>query len=311
MIGSGFSRNADKTGQAIPDLPLWTTLGEMLYRELYPQGLIPLAEFERAELRATSGLGPIRLASEYEAAFGRARLNQLLLSSIRDEGYTPSQIHRLLLNLPWSDVFTTNYDTLLERTTRSVVDRRYDLVQTAADIPGRMKPRIVKLHGSFPSHRPFIITEEDYRTYPKSFAPFVNTVQQSIMENSLCLLGFSGDDPNFMYWTGWVRDNLGDAVGSIYLCGLLDLSASQRALLARRNVTPINLSPLFPAGADRHRRAMRWFLLSLMNGRASDAMAWPGGGTPFVEQPPDLPPILPPPADQVYQPSPYHPGMPQ
>ena len=26
-------------------------------------------------------------------------------------------------------------------------------------------PEIIKLHGSFPSHRPFIITEEDYRTY--------------------------------------------------------------------------------------------------------------------------------------------------
>ena len=88
------------------------------------------------------------------------------------------------------DVFTTNYDTLLERAQVGVVDRKYDVVPTASDIVGRMKPRIVKLHGSFPSHRPFIITEEDYRTYPKRFAPFVNMVQQSIMENVFCLIGF-------------------------------------------------------------------------------------------------------------------------
>lgn len=130
------------------------------------------------------------------------------------------------------------------------------------------------------------------------------------MENSLCLLGFSGDDPNFMYWTGWVRDNLGDAVGSIYLCGLFDLSDSQRALLARRNVTPINLTPLFSSGPDRHRRAVRWLLLSLMNGKAADPREWPDGGSAFVEQPQDLPPLLPPPAGQIYEASPYHPAMP-
>ena len=44
------------------------------------------------------------------------------------------------------------------------------------------QPRIVKLHGSFPADFPLIVTEEDYRTYPKTFAPFVNTVQQAMME---------------------------------------------------------------------------------------------------------------------------------
>jgi hypothetical protein len=41
----------------------------------------------------------------------------------------------------------------------------------------------------------------------KNFAPFVNTVQQTLLEKSLCLIGFSGDDPNFLQWIGWIRDN--------------------------------------------------------------------------------------------------------
>ncbi|WP_408649571.1 SIR2 family protein [Acinetobacter baumannii] len=45
-------------------------------------------------------------------------------------------------------------------------------------------PRIIKLHGTVPAHIPFIFTEEDYRTYPKKFAPFVNTVQQIMMNSS-------------------------------------------------------------------------------------------------------------------------------
>ena len=70
------------------------------------------------------------------------------------------------------------------------------------------RPRIVKLHGSLPAQFPLIVTEEDYRTYPTKFAPFVNTVQQAMMETVFLLIGFSGDDPNFLNWSGWVRDNL-------------------------------------------------------------------------------------------------------
>jgi len=295
MIGAGFSRNADKTLPSAPDFPLWAEVADLMYRELYPPASEPPPpDYHTAKLKATSGIGAVRLASEYEAAFGVTRLDALLLSVIRDDAYMPGEIHKSLLALPWSDVFTTNYDTLLERTRSSIVNRRYDLLLTSADIPGRMKPRIVKLHGSFPSHRPFVMTEEDFRTYPHRFAPFVNTVQQSIMENSLCLLGFSGDDPNFLYWSGWVRDNLGTSASNIYLCGLLNLTDSQRALLRRRNVTPIDLSPMFPPNiTNRHANAIRWFLLSLQNGAPSDPRSWPTGPAIGVTQPADLPPLIP------------------
>lgn len=39
----------------------------------------------------------------------------------------------------------------------------------------------MKLHGSFPAHSPFIFTEEDYRTYPRKFAPFVNGTYSTSM----------------------------------------------------------------------------------------------------------------------------------
>ena len=310
MVGAGFSRNADKTLSTAPDFPVWATLAEKFYEDLYPIGASSAEEYNIAKLRASSGSGALRLANEYEAEFGLSRLEQLLRQTIRDDAYMPGEIHRLLLTLPWSDVFTTNYDTLLERTRQDIVDRRYDLIQTAEDIPGRMKPRIVKLHGSFPSIRPFIITEDHFRTYPSEFGPFVNTVQQSIMENSFCLLGFSGDDPNFLYWTGWVRDNLGKAASNIYLCGLLNLSSSQRKLLAQRNVTPIDLTPLFPAGPNSHRNAIRWFLLSLLNGEPPDPRSWPHGRTSRVIPPIDLPALIPAPVGQIYGPTPMIPGMP-
>jgi SIR2-like domain len=263
MIGAGFSRNAIKVVPNAPDFPLWSHLADKL----------------KAQLKSTS-FDPLRLASEYAAVFTRQSLDDLLISLIPDLQYQPGKLHKLLLSLPWSDVFTTNYDTLLERTTPFIYDRKYDLVLTHSDLPGRMKPRIVKLHGSFPSHRRFIFTEEDYRTYPKEYAPFINTVQQSIMENIFCLIGFSGDDPNFLNWIGWVGDNLGESTPPIYLCGLLNLSISQKQLLATKNVTTIDLSPLFPESefpdrSTRHSRSIEWFLLNLMQGQPTTNIYWP------------------------------------
>ncbi len=277
MVGAGFSRNAEKLSPSVPDFPLWNQLAGQIYDHLYSRSGILDPSTREVEI---ARLGALRLASEYEILFGRQSLDDLLIASIPDKQYLPGKLHKLLLALPWSDVFTTNYDTLLEQTTPFIHDRKYDIVLTPSDIPGRIKPRIIKLHGSFPSHRPFIFTEEDYRIYPKKSAPFVNMVQQSIMENAFCLIGFSGEDPNFLNWIGWVRDNLGESTPSIYLCGILALSNSQRQLLTKRNIIPIDLSPLFPKSKFpdtnvRHARAMEWFIFNLMKGAPPDMTMWP------------------------------------
>lgn len=281
MVGSGFSRNAERRSASDPPFPLLTETAQAMYEALYPSsGDRGNTDQEEVRPQLASGAGALRLASEYETVFGRAALDDLLARLIPDASYEPGRLHERLLRLPWSDVFTTNYDTLLERARSAVRGRKYDLVLTASDIPAQTKPRIVKLHGSFPSHRPFIITEEDYRTYPTRFAPFVNMVQQSTMENVFCLLGFSGDDPNFLNWIGWVRDNLGSATPPIYLCGLLNLSNSQRRLLETRNVVPVDLSPLLPRDRwfdsdERHAGALEWFLLNLEEGEPPSVMDWP------------------------------------
>ncbi|MHB1034794.1 MAG: SIR2 family protein [Pirellulales bacterium] len=278
MVGAGFSLNARRRSPSSPGFPKWNHLSEQLVADLYPQSAFSQHDRENAVMQVGSTSGALRIAQEYEAAFGRNALDAFLRREIPDEQFDPGDLHRLLIKLPWSDIFTTNYDTLLERATDGLVDRKYDVVATIQDIPGSMKPRLVKLHGSFPSTRPFIITEEDFRTYPRKFGPFVNLTQQSIMENVFCLIGFSGEDPNFLYWTGWVRDNLGPWAPRIYLVGLLSLTPAQRNLLQERNVVPIDLSTLplqgFPSEA-RHAKALEWFLRNLEYGEPPSPLAWP------------------------------------
>ena len=45
------------------------------------------------------------------------------------------------MNLSWRDVFTTNYDTLLERTADMVTDRRYNVVLNQEDLVNIMKEK--------------------------------------------------------------------------------------------------------------------------------------------------------------------------
>jgi len=297
MVGAGMSLNAQPRGAGSGRFPTWSALARTVVDHLYPAYGGANSEHRKQALqqaKATSGF--LRLAQEYETAFGREALERLIADAVPDLRFKPGPLHQRLLALPWSDVFTTNWDTLLERAATRVVDRHYDVVRTVSDIPASARPRIVKLHGTLSSIRPLVFTEEDFRTYPVRFAPFVNLAQQSMMENVFCLLGFSGDDPNFLYWSGWVRDHLGDYAPRIYLVGWLDLPPQRRRMLEDRGVVPVDLAQLSPRdpwpAETRHQRALEWFLCSLEEAEPYGETAWPAAPDHRAPQPPDYLPAV-------------------
>lgn len=281
IVGCGFSRNADKISDGVPPFPLWTDLWEIFFQSLYPKSTLSDDDYEKLREKIKREKKIEELAHDYEKEFHRMALDDFLLQAIPDNKYNPGYLHTILLSLPWSDVFTTNYDTLLERTLPKIYDRKYDIVLTKEDIPqNRLKPRIVKLHGSFPSHRPFIITDRDYKNYPNKFAPFTNMVQQAAMENIFCLIGFSGEDPNFINWSEWVQNNLKESTPLMYLCGVLDLSPKEKKKLKSKHIIPIDLATRFPKenwpDPDiRHKFALEWLLLTLMQGAPPNKNRWP------------------------------------
>lgn len=271
MVGAGFSQNAESKVVNAPPLPSWEQITRKIQEELYQTDAEP-------SVAPSATVEFLQLAQEYDVTFGRTALCQLLKDTVREEFFEPGVLHNRLLSLPWRDVFTTNWDTLLERSRTHVTERSYGLVNTVADLASSRQPRIIKLHGSLPSHQ-LIFTDEDYRTYPNRFAPFVNTVKQGMMETVFLLIGFSGDDPNFRYWSGWVRDNMGAAAPRIYLAGWLNFSPHRRQVLENRNVFPIDLARHPQAQTwperQRHRYATEWLLHTLESGRPYDVIDWP------------------------------------
>ncbi|RIJ46073.1 hypothetical protein D1614_20315 [Maribellus luteus] len=261
MVGAGFSKNASEK------FPLWNDLGIAFYKKLHSTVPRDNEHF----------LNPMKLAGEIKEGFGYQTLFEIIKSNIPDKEYKPSDLHLKLLKLPWKDIFTTNYDTLLERASEQVIDYRFDIVRTKTEIPFSNNPRIIKLHGCLDQQKELTITDDDYREYPQKFAPFVNTVLQSLLENTLCLIGFSGEDPNFLNWINWILNNLGTKNSpKIYLIGKLEINEHQKKWLERRYINLVDLNYTNDKSTS-HKKCLISFVEFLDNYlKEKNKINWPG-----------------------------------
>lgn len=245
IVGAGFSLNAERKDKSLPLPPKWSEFtNAFAIRILGVQGGTS-NELDRVR-QYVEGKSALILPQEYEALYGRKAMVSVVRGLINDDNLLPHKVHSELLRLPWADVYTTNYDTLLERAATEVTEYDYRTITLPEQIVGSKNPRIVKLHGTWNgSDKDWIVTEEDYRRYPREYSPFVNMVRQSAMEACLCLVGFSGTDPNFLSWIGWVRDYLGTTQLPIFLMLGYTPSKGESRLLKERNIIAINLFDVF------------------------------------------------------------------
>ncbi|MDH3604180.1 MAG: hypothetical protein OEU26_31615, partial [Candidatus Tectomicrobia bacterium] len=123
MVGAGLSLNAQPRGAGSGRFPTWSDLARTVVDHLYPiyYGEANSEHRNQALRQAEATSGFLRLAQEYETAFGREALERLIAEAVPDLRFEPGLLHQRLLTLPWSDVFTTNWDTLLERAATRVV----------------------------------------------------------------------------------------------------------------------------------------------------------------------------------------------
>ena len=151
MIGSGFSRNARKNRPDAPDIPLWQDLADALAKNLSRDN--PKGEHARHEPAADRVLD---LAQKYKDSFGRTRLHQFLVESVRDEDFCPGELHHRLLELPWCDVFTTNWGHpvgAVSSGTRAGVHPG-DVEESSAGLPISPHRKAARIHSwDLPAHR--------------------------------------------------------------------------------------------------------------------------------------------------------------
>jgi hypothetical protein len=296
LVGAGFSKNAIPSEGSSQSYPDWSELAQSLLDSLYPGENED--QRQRKIIKSEVPAYILRLAQEYIELYSQKDLNVLIEDSIPDSQYIPGKVHDELLKLPFKDVFTTNYDTLLERASYKNYEREYKIITTKEQLSGSVSPRIIKLHGSFPNVTPYVISEEHYRRYPIDNKPFVNTVIQSLIENTLILIGFSGEDPNFLNWIGWIRDELPGMYQKVYICTIPqkdEFNEAQKRLLLKRGIELLDLNlaieenSILKKSSNTYQDTLLWFFSKLGEGeRKESPTKWPYHTAPLHNLPKNL-----------------------
>lgn len=249
MVGAGFSQNADvNKSPNEAKHPDWAQLLLHAYISLNP------GESENDEEKL---LKEIKLTGESEIAAKYGKLNgsrESLDLYIENEFSKINkrtdykELHKKLLSLPWEDVITTNWDTLLEDAANGDSSNRfYEVVKTAKQLRFQ-KPRIIKINGTLRTREEiknriytfddcsdylYVITPQDFNEYAKEHEVFSNFMKGKFLECSFCLFGFSGNDPNFKYWIKELRRTMqkGEKTEEPNPIFLIDISKSDEEIL--------------------------------------------------------------------------------
>lgn len=154
------------------------------------------------------------------------------------------------------------------------IDNGYLIVKQSSDIAlTSTGHNLYKIHGDLrvnkdgkygfdgDTHTQYIITRDDYETYQRKHAAFVNLMRIDLLRNRFCIIGLSGSDANFLSWIRWVKDVLDKAddlngpKDSFFIYSSdNNLSDGMVQMLKNHFITPVILKDIFPdAPDDRYR----------------------------------------------------------
>jgi hypothetical protein len=115
----------------------------------------------------------------------------------------------IIARLPVKNIWTTNYDRLIERAF-TAINRPIDPVSGQADLALRATPgatRLFKMHGSIERLDDVVISTDDYELYRKNRGAFLPLLQAHLTSMSMLFLGISFADPNVRHVLSLIRES--------------------------------------------------------------------------------------------------------
>jgi hypothetical protein len=168
-----------------------------------------------------------KLQIEIDKRSEETRLNNPGVPDIQAIVFKNNQdlLDQLSVNRRKIEALTEEKKSCLEQISQNEMSmmNSYTLVKEASALRLKRNKNIIKLHGSLRTseerasnhfgfdrdpHKQYVISAEHYETYPQKHEAFTQLMRISLLQESFCLIGFSGVDPNFLSWIGWVRDLL-------------------------------------------------------------------------------------------------------
>lgn len=141
----------------------------------------------------------------------KTRIAQVIKDSFPDKSDVP-QSQRILARLPVRNVWTTNYDRLIERAW-SLQQRSLDVKSIASDLSVSSPwsdTTLYKMHGSVDHPAEVVIATDDYELYRKKRAGFLQVLNGHLISQHCLFLGFSFADPNIGHLLAIIRESMGE-----------------------------------------------------------------------------------------------------
>lgn len=207
FVGAGVSKNLG--------LPTWDSLISHIAQELgYDPEIyksfgdsLALAEYYRV---INGGIGPLRSWMDTNWHTSNTDVSN-------------SEIHKLIANLDFPIIYTTNYDRWIEKS-YEFYNRPYIKVASVSDIPKITDglTQIVKFHGDFDDDKTIVLDESSYYERLEFESPLDIKLRSDILGKSLLFIGYSLTDINirllfYKLAKLWKRNNDGAAQPRSYI----------------------------------------------------------------------------------------------
>jgi hypothetical protein len=160
----------------------------------------------RKELELPNSFQDLPLLAQYYVAHiagGRQVLEETIRKSLSLE-YEPNINHYLISKLPLDEIWTTNYDTLIEQVITN--HHVFSTDESLLDDKRFEDTAIIKIHGNIPKNKKgtfdkdnskdIIITREDFENYSLNFPRLWTKLHSTFVTKSILFLGLSFNDPN-------------------------------------------------------------------------------------------------------------------
>ncbi len=162
---------------------------------------------------------PLDCAELARGVLGAETFNNVLRQAYGGPSHMfTSTSHEALVRLPLKEIFTTNYDTLIED---AFLGQELAVsagpAQFIARMPQRPKRHLVKLHGTIDDLNTIVLTRSDYAKARKSRVEMFEHLRTSLMQSSFLFVGYSLTDPNFNLIHDEVRLVMGANMPPSYL----------------------------------------------------------------------------------------------
>ena len=149
----------------------------------------------------------IALAQFYVNDKNRTKINQTIADYFKDSNGSITDVHKKLCAFPVRSIWTTNYDTLIERTL-DFLDINYSVLtddKSYTSMPRNVKMVVHKIHGDVKNPSECIITRSDYEAYEKKHDIVLSELKGEMCANSFLFLGYSFSDTDIQHILSKIR----------------------------------------------------------------------------------------------------------